>query len=118
MREYGDRDSRSRLAAVDDCGGEADGTAAAATGTGWATIKGRFVYDGAPPKMPPYAVTKDQATCAPGGKTPLQQTLVVDSGNGRNQERGRLSPRRIAGERIGPTEERRRGVRSEVVHVS
>src|SRR5262249_43816232 len=42
-----------------------EGTAAAATGTGWATIKGRFVFDGTPPKMPPYNVTKDQATCAP-----------------------------------------------------
>jgi plastocyanin len=58
------------------------GTAAAATGTGWGTIKGRFVFDGTPPKMAPYAVTKDQATCAPGGHTPLQETLVVDSGTG------------------------------------
>ena len=59
-----------------------EGAAAAATGTGWATIKGQFVFDGTPPKMPPYAVTKDQATCAPGGKAPLQETLVVDSGTG------------------------------------
>jgi hypothetical protein len=59
-----------------------EGTAAAATGTGWATIKGRFVFDGTPPKMATYAVTKDQATCAPGGKVPLQQTLLVDSSNG------------------------------------
>src|SRR4029079_19600992 len=33
--------------------------AAAATGTGWATIKGQFVYDGDPPAMPPYNVTKE-----------------------------------------------------------
>ena len=32
--------------------------------------------------MPPYNVTKDQATCAPGGKAPLQETLLVDSGTG------------------------------------
>jgi plastocyanin len=59
-----------------------DAGAPAATGTGWATIKGRFVFDGTPPKLAPYAVTKDQATCAPGGKTPLQETLLVDGGSG------------------------------------
>lgn len=31
--------------------------------------------------MPPYAVNKDQATCAPGGQAPLQEFLLVDSGN-------------------------------------
>ena len=31
------------------------GGAAAATGTGWATLKGRFVFDGTPPTMAPYA---------------------------------------------------------------
>lgn len=61
-------------------GGEA-GAEAAATGTGWATLKGKFTFDGTPPTMPPYAVNKDQATCAPGGQAPLQQFLVVDSGN-------------------------------------
>jgi plastocyanin len=60
----------------------AAGGAAASTGTGWATLKGRFVFDGTAPTMAPYAVTKDQATCAPGGKTPLQETLLVDSGTG------------------------------------
>jgi hypothetical protein len=55
--------------------------AAAATGTGWATIRGRFVYDGDPPKMGQYAVNKDMATCAPGGHIPELQTLLVDSGN-------------------------------------
>jgi len=56
--------------------------AAAATGTGWATLRGRFVFDGTPPTMPPYLVNKDQATCAPGGRMPPQETLVVDSGTG------------------------------------
>ena len=54
------------------------GGAAAATGTGWATLKGRFIFDGTPPTMPPYNANKDQATCAPGGNAPLQQTLLVD----------------------------------------
>jgi plastocyanin len=62
--------------------GDASGGAVASTGTGWGTIRGRFVYDGAAPTMPPYNVTKDQATCASGGKAPPQETLVVDSGTG------------------------------------
>jgi hypothetical protein len=58
------------------------GGAAASTGTGWATLKGRFVFEGTAPTMAPYAVNKDMATCAPGGKAPLQETLLVDSGSG------------------------------------
>jgi plastocyanin len=57
------------------------GGAVASTSTGWGTLKGRFVFDGTPPTMPPYNVTKDQATCTIGGQPPLQQTLLVDSGN-------------------------------------
>lgn len=68
-----------RTALVGEGGGA--GAEAAATGTGWATLKGKFTFDGTPPTMPPYAVNKDQATCAPGGQAPLQQFLVVDSGN-------------------------------------
>jgi plastocyanin len=62
-------------------GAESTGAAqqpAASTGTGWATIRGRFLFDGSAPAMPPYNVTKDQATCAPGGHAPLQQTLLID----------------------------------------
>ncbi|MCG8448010.1 MAG: hypothetical protein MI725_00330 [Pirellulales bacterium] len=59
--------------------GESSGGAVAATGTGWATLKGRFVFDGTPPQMEPYNVNKHQATCASGGKAPLQETLLVDS---------------------------------------
>jgi hypothetical protein len=61
--------------------GAAGADEAAATGTGWATLKGKFTFDGTPPTMPPYVVNKDQATCAPGGQAPLQQFLLVDSGN-------------------------------------
>lgn len=58
--------------------GEGDATAAAApTGTGWATIKGQFVFDGDPPSMAPYAVTKEHEICSIDGKPPLQETLVV-----------------------------------------
>ena len=50
-----------------------------ATGTGWATLKGRFVFEGTPPAMQPYNANKDQATCTVSGKAPLQETLLVDS---------------------------------------
>ena len=58
-----------------------DGGAVAVTGTGWATIKGRFIFEGTPPQMAPYNANKDQTTCAPGGKAPLQESLLVDSGS-------------------------------------
>jgi hypothetical protein len=53
------------------------GQAAAPTGTGWATIKGQFVYDGDPPKMPPYEVTKEHQICTENGKAPPQELLIV-----------------------------------------
>lgn len=60
--------------------GEAAGEAgpAAATGTGWATLKGTFTFEGDPPKMPLYDANKDPATCDPGGQAPPQEYLVVD----------------------------------------
>ena len=62
---------------------EGGGAASAApVGTGWATLKGRFVYDGQPPSMPRYNANKDMATCAPGGVAPEQETLVVSSDGG------------------------------------
>ena len=61
-------------------GGTGGGDAAAvATGTGWGTLKGKFVFDGTPPEMQPYAVNKDMSACTIDGKAPLQQTLLVDS---------------------------------------
>ena len=83
-------EARSETGAVADSGqvklirdallGEGAGEAAADEphGTGWATLKGKFTFDGDPPTMPPYDVNKDQATCAPGGQAPPQEWLVVD----------------------------------------
>jgi len=68
-----------RKAFASGAGDSGASSAVAATGTGWATLKGRFVLDGTPPQMQPYNVNKDQMTCAPGGKAPLQETLLVDS---------------------------------------
>jgi hypothetical protein len=59
--------------------GAGEAVTAEATGTGWATLKGRFVYVGDPPQMPPYNVTKEPEICTHNGKAPLQELLVVDS---------------------------------------
>jgi plastocyanin len=75
-------DIRTALGGAEQAASASSSAAPAATGSGWGTIKGRFVFDGTPPKLAPYAVTKDQATCAPGGKVPLQETLVVDGTGG------------------------------------
>jgi hypothetical protein len=66
------------LAGKAESGGEAT---AAPTGTGWATIKGQFVFDGTPPERTPYKVTKELETCTENGKPPLQETLVVAPGS-------------------------------------
>jgi hypothetical protein len=60
--------------------GESGGAAKESTGTGWGTLKGRLVYDGEPPVMPPMneALSKDAATCAPGGQPPKSEYLLVD----------------------------------------
>jgi len=64
-------------------GGAATETAATATiaaePTGWATLKGTFKLEGAPPARTPLAITKDHEVCAPGGKPVLSDELVVDS---------------------------------------
>jgi hypothetical protein len=60
-------------------GGETSSAAAVATGAGWATLQGRFIYGGDDiPQMPPYNVNKDQASCTINGRAPLQETLLVD----------------------------------------
>lgn len=67
-----------REALLGEGGGE-EGAAAEPVGTGWATLKGRFTFEGEPPAMPPYDVNKDHDTCAPGGNAPPQEWLVVDA---------------------------------------
>lgn len=61
--------------------GEASGTT---SGTGWATIRGQFLYGGDPTTIQLRELTEvlnhdDRAICAPGGKPPRAETLVVDS---------------------------------------
>jgi len=78
----------------------------AATGTGWATLKGRFVYEGDPPQMPPYNVDKEHAICAPGGEPPPQEYLVVDSAT-KGIANIAIYPRKVARvhDQAGPTTE-------------
>ena len=73
------RTASAMRAALSSGEGTAGDNAAAQVGTGWATLRGQFIYDGDPPQRPPYNVTKEPAICAPGGQAPLQETLVVDS---------------------------------------
>lgn len=65
-----------REALLGEGGGE--GAAAAPVGTGWATLKGVFTFDGGSPSMPPYDATKDMEVCAPGGQPRPQEYLLVD----------------------------------------
>jgi hypothetical protein len=51
---------------------------AASTGTGWATLRGRFVFDGTPPQRKPLVINKNLDVCAPGGVPVLSQSLLVD----------------------------------------
>lgn len=63
----------------------AGGTAAADVGTGWATLKGRFIFEGTPPPPQPKQGPlshKDAAVCAPGGVPPNERDLVVGDGGG------------------------------------
>jgi plastocyanin len=66
---------KSLLSSEAGAGGE---QVAAATGTGWATVKGRFVFVGDPPTMPAYNVTKEQDICTEHGSAPKQEYLLVD----------------------------------------
>ncbi len=67
-------------------GGGASDTAAVAAvvaePTGWATLKGTFKLNGAPPVATPLSITKDHEVCAPGGKQVLSEELIVDSSGG------------------------------------
>jgi hypothetical protein len=52
----------------------------AAFGQGWGSLKGRIVYDGAPPAPQPIAVTKDQEVC--GKLNLVDESLVIGKNGG------------------------------------
>ncbi|HEX2473280.1 MAG TPA: hypothetical protein VHK01_00960 [Lacipirellulaceae bacterium] len=52
----------------------------ASTAAEWGSVKGRFVVDGAPPKLEPLQITKDVEYCT--GKKPVNETVVVGKDGG------------------------------------
>lgn len=54
------------------------GEAVASTGTGWGTLKGRFVFAGTPGAPKPLVADKDTEVCSKGGMKLLDRSLLVD----------------------------------------
>lgn len=50
--------------------------------TGWATFKGVFKVAGSAPNRTPLSITKDVEVCAPGGRTVLDESVVVSPNGG------------------------------------
>jgi hypothetical protein len=59
-------------------GAAAAGEAAASTGTGWGTLKGRFVFAGTPGAPKPLVADKDMEVCSKAGMKLLDRSLLVD----------------------------------------
>lgn len=59
-------------------GAAATGDAAASTGTGWGTLKGRFVFAGSPGAPKPLVADKDTEVCSKAGMKLLDRSLLVD----------------------------------------
>ncbi len=45
----------------------------------WGSLKGRFIVDGTPPKLPPLLINKDPEYC--NSHKPANQTVVIGKGN-------------------------------------
>ena len=72
---------RATLVTASSSGGTEQ--AAAATGTGWGTLKGRFTFAGTPAQPKALVVDKDTEVCSMGGMKLLDRSLLVDpSGKG------------------------------------
>ncbi len=59
-------------------GAAGPGEAAASTGTGWGTLKGRFVFAGSPGAPKPLVADKDTEVCSKAGMKLLDRSLLVD----------------------------------------
>ena len=57
-----------------------DAVASSLADDGWGTVKGRFVYDGVPPKPQKISVTKDIDVCTK--QHPVNESLLVDETGG------------------------------------
>jgi len=74
-----DAAARVRAALVASTGAAAEtGAEAAATGTGWGTLTGRFVFAGTPAEAKALAVDKDTEVCSKDGAKLLDRSLLVD----------------------------------------
>ena len=62
--------------------GAAGGAASLGDPTGWGTLAGTFSLNGQPPTLAQLNVDKDQGTCAPGGRVPPNEEVVLGSNNG------------------------------------
>ncbi|MCA9189221.1 MAG: hypothetical protein R3E01_24340 [Pirellulaceae bacterium] len=69
---------RAGFATADGSGQASDSGGSGAEPTGWATLRGRFIFDGTPPSPAALSITRDNDICAPGGKPVYSQSLVVD----------------------------------------
>jgi hypothetical protein len=67
---------RATLVTASSSGGTEQ--AAAATGTGWGTLKGRFTFAGTPAQPKALVVDKDTEVCSMGGMKLLDRSLLVD----------------------------------------
>lgn len=67
-----------RTVLVSSTGGGGGPAVVQPTGTGWATLKGRFVFSGTARQRQPKQITKELGICAPGGNVPFDQVLLVD----------------------------------------
>ena len=68
---------RATLVSASSASGDSE-AAESATGTGWGTLRGRFVFSGTPPQAKPLVVDKDTEVCSMGGMKLLDRSVLVD----------------------------------------
>jgi len=68
-----------RAALVSTSSNQATAGVSVTTGTGWGSLKGRFVFAGTPPAAKPLAVDKDTEICSKAGVKLLDRSLLVDT---------------------------------------
>jgi hypothetical protein len=74
-----DAADRVRTSLVTSAGAAVEtGSEATATGTGWGTLKGRFVFAGVPAEAKALVVDKDTEVCTKDGVKLLDRSLLVD----------------------------------------
>ena len=73
-----DNSEAIRAVLVSSTGGGGGPAVVQPTGTGWATLKGRFVFGGTARQRQPMQITKELGICAPGGNVPLDEVFLVD----------------------------------------